>query len=280
MKGCGKKMKRAARKVLLAAGGLAVLTGAALFSGRLLLIAGKTAPKVEKAYFQTAENIPPFLKPYADILAEAANDTANGRTNEAAHTAAGAAASCKNIRIYAGNWFSDSDAPDISDDAKRCAILWLGSRQGIMTGGLEKYYAVWASTPLLRTYLQNAGIQAAYMPLFYLPDEKAAVSGYSKADAEYNGAASEMLQKSHIAEKHRGGGMFFAIVGYPPFIEDILREKALPYRRYELDKPEQAAQMMREMPQQKAIFAEKTAHRYADTRHTPLFLAQPGGKFH
>lgn len=294
-------MKRAARKVLLAAGGLAVLTGAALFSGRLLLIAGKNAPKVEKAYFQTAENIPPFLKPYADILAEAANDTANGRTNEAAHTAAGAAASCKNIRIYAGNWFSDSDAPDISDDAKRCAILWLGSRQGIMTGGLEKYYAVWASTPLLRTYLQNAGIQAAYMPLFYLPDEKATVSGYSKADAEYregsseyngadaeyredtseyneadaeyNGAASEMLQKSHIAEKHRGGGMFFAIVGYPPFIEDILREKALPYRRYELDKPEQAAQMMREMPQQKAIFAEKTALGTQTLDIHPLFLA-------
>ena len=247
--------------------------GAALFSGRLLLIAGKTAPKVEKAYFQTAENIPPFLKPYADILAEAANDTANGRTNEAAHTAAGAAASCKNIRIYAGNWFSDSDAPDISDDAKRCAILWLGSRQGIMTGGLEKYYAVWASTPLLRTYLQNAGIQAAYMPLFYLPDEKATVSGYSKADAEYNGAASEMLQKSHIAEKHRGGGMFFAIVGYPPFIEDILREKALPYRRYELDKPEQAAQMMREMPQQKAIFAENTALGTQTLDIHPLFLA-------
>ena len=269
-------MKRAARKVLLAAGGLAVLTGAALFSGRLLLIAGKTAPKVEKAYFQTAENIPPFLKPYADILAEAANDTANGRTNEAAHTAAGAAASCKNIRIYAGNWFSDSDAPDISDDAKRCAILWLGSRQGIMTGGLEKYYAVWASTPLLRTYLQNAGIQAAYMPLFYLPDEKAAVSGYSKADAEYNGAASEMLQKSHIAEKHRGGGMFFAIVGNPPFIEDILREKALPYRRYELDKPEQAAQMMREMPQQKAIFAEKTALGMQTLDIHPLFLAAAG----
>ena len=301
MKGCGKKMKRAARKVLLAAGGLAVLTGAALFSGRLLLIAGKTAPKVEKAYFQTAENIPPFLKPYADILAEAANDTANGRTNEAAHTAAGAAASCKNIRIYAGNWFSDSEAPDISDDAKRCAILWLGSRQGIMTGGLEKYYAVWASTPLLRTYLQNAGIQAAYMPLFYLPDEKAAVSGYSKADAEYregtseyngadaeykedtseyneadaeyNGAVSEILQKSHIAEKHRGGGMFFAIVGNPPFIEDILREKALPYRRYELDKPEQAAQMMREMPQQKAIFAEKTALGTQTLDIHPLFLA-------
>ena len=273
MKGCGKKMKRAARKVLLAAGGLAVLTGAALFSGRLLLIAGKTAPKVEKAYFQTAENIPPFLKPYADILAEAANDTANGRTNEAAHTAAGAAASCKNIRIYAGNWFSDSDAPDISDDAKRCAILWLGSRQGIMTGGLEKYYAVWASTPLLRTYLQNAGIQAAYMPLFYLPDEKAVVSGYSKADAEYNGAASEMLQKSHIAEKHHRGGMFFAIVGNPPFIEDILREKALPYRRYELDKPEQAAQMMREMPQQKAIFAEKTALGTQTLDIHPLFLA-------
>ena len=294
-------MKRAARKVLLAAGGLAVLTGAALFSGRLLLIAGKTAPKVEKAYFQTAENIPPFLKPYADILAEAANDTANGRTNEAAHTAAGAAASCKNIRIYAGNWFSDSEAPDISDDAKRCAILWLGSRQGIMTGGLEKYYAVWASTPLLRTYLQNAGIQAAYMPLFYLPDEKAAVSGYSKADAEYregtseyngadaeykedtseyneadaeyNGAVSEILQKSHIAEKHRGGGMFFAIVGNPPFIEDILREKALPYRRYELDKPEQAAQMMREMPQQKAIFAEKTALGTQTLDIHPLFLA-------
>ena len=283
-------MKRAARKVLLAVGGLAVLTGAALFSGRLLLIAGKTAPKVEKAYFQTAENIPPFLKPYADILAEAANDTANGRTNEAAHTAAGAAASCKNIRIYAGNWFSDSDAPDISDDAKRCAILWLGSRQGIMTGGLEKYYAVWASTPLLRTYLQNAGIQAAYMPLFYLPDEKAAVSGYSKADAEYredtseyngadaeyNGAASEMLQKSHIAEKHRGGGMLFAIVGNPPFIEDILREKALPYRRYELDKPEQAAQMMREMPQQKAIFAEKTALGTQTLDIHPLFLAAAG----
>lgn len=275
--------------------------GAALFSGRLLLIAGKTAPKVEKAYFQTAENIPPFLKPYADILAEAANDTANGRTNEAAHTATGAAASCKNIRIYAGNWFSDSEAPDISDDVKRCAILWLGSRQGIMTGGLEKYYAVWASTPLLRTYLQNAGIQAAYMPLFYLPDEKAAVSGYSKADAEYregtseyngadaeyredtseyneadaeyNGAVSEILQKSHIAEKHRGGGMFFAIVGNPPFIEDILREKALPYRRYELDKPEQAAQMMREMPQQKAIFAEKTALGTQTLDIHPLFLA-------
>ena len=290
MKGCGKKMKRAARKVLLAAGGLTVLMGAALFSGRLLLIAGKTAPKVEKAYFQTAENIPPFLKPYADILAEAANDTANGRTNEAAHTATGAAASCKNIRIYAGNWFSDSEAPDISDDVKRCAILWLGSRQGIMTGGLEKYYAVWASTPLLRTYLQNAGIQAAYMPLFYLPDEKAAVSGYSKADAEYkedtseyneadaeyNGAASEMLQKSHIAEKHRGGGMFFAIVGNPPFIEDILREKALPYRRYELDKPEQAAQMMREMPQQKAIFAEKTALGTQTLDIHPLFLAAAG----
>lgn len=249
-------MKRAARKVLLAAGGLAVLTGAALFSGRLLLIAGKTAPKVEKAYFQTAENIPPFLKPYADILAEAANGTANGRTNEAAHTAAGAAASCKNIRIYAGNWFSDSDAPDISDDAKRCAILWLGSRQGIMTGGLEKYYAVWASTPLLRTYLQNAGIQAAYMPLFYLPDEKATVSGYSKADAEYregsseyngadaeyredtseyneadaeyNGAASEMLQKSHIAEKHRGGGMFLPSLDIRLLLKIFCEKKPCP----------------------------------------------------
>ena len=95
-------MKRAARKVLLAAGGLTVLMGAALFSGRLLLIAGKTAPKVEKAYFQTAENIPPFLKPNADILAEAANDTANGRTNEAALTATGAAASCINISKYDG----------------------------------------------------------------------------------------------------------------------------------------------------------------------------------
>lgn len=51
--------------------------------------------------------------------------------------------------------------------------------------------------------------------------------------------------------------MFFAIVGNPPFIEDILREKALPYRRYELDKPEQAAQMMREMPQQKAILRKR-----------------------
>ena len=254
-----------------------------MFSGRVSLIAGKTAPKVEKAYFQTAENIPPFLKPYADILAEAANDAANGRTNEAAHTAAGTAAGCKNIRIYAGNWFSDSDVPDISDDAKRCAILWLGSRQGIMTGGLEKYYAVWASTPLLRTYLQNAGIQAAYMPLFYLPDEKAAASGYSEnaseyngADAEYNGAASEMLQKSHIAEKHRGGGRFFAIVGNPPFIEDILRKKAQPYRRYELDKQEQAAQMMREMPQQKAIFAEKTALGTQTLDIHPLFLAAAG----
>lgn len=142
-----------------------------------------------------------------------------------------------------------------------------------MTGGLEKYYAVWASTPLLRTYLQNAGIQAAYMPLFYLPDEKAVVSGYSKADAEYNGAASEMLQKSHIAEKHHRGGMFFAIVGNPPFIEDILREKALPYRRYELDKPEQAAQMMREMPQQKAIL-RKDCSRYADTRHTSAVFSR------
>ena len=111
------------------------------------------------------------------------------------------------------------------------------------------------------------------MPLFYLPDEKAVVSGYSKADAEYNGAASEMLQKSHIAEKHHRGGMFFAIVGNPPFIEDILREKALPYRRYELDKPEQAAQMMREMPQQKAIFAEKTALGTQTLDIHPLFLA-------
>lgn len=175
-------------------------------------------------------------------MAEAANDTANGRTNEAAHTAAGAVASCKNIRIYAGNWFSDSDAPDISDDAKRCAILWLGSRQGIMTGGLEKYYAVWASTPLLRTYLQNAGIQAAYMPLFYLPDEKAAVSGYSKADAEYregtseyngadaeyNGAASEMLQKSHIAEKHRGGGMFLPSLAIRLLLKIFCEKKPCP----------------------------------------------------
>lgn len=294
-------MKRAARKVLLVTGGLAVLTGAALLSGRVSLIAGKTAPKVEKAYFQTAENIPPFLKPYADILAEAANDAANGRTNEAAHTAAGtapgAAAGCKNIRIYAGNWFSDSDAPDISDDAKRCAILWLGSRQGIMTGGLEKYYAVWASTPLLRTYLQNAGIQAAYMPLFYQPDEKAAASGYSEnaseyseanaeyredaseyngADAEYNGVVSEMRRKNPIAEKYRGSGRFFAIVGNLPFIEDILRKKAQPYRRYELDKPEQAAQMMRDMPQQKAIFAEKTALGTQTLDIHPLFLAAAG----
>ena len=72
--------------------------------------------------------------------------------------------------------------------------------------------------------------------------------------------------------------MFFAIVGNPPFIEDILREKALPYRRYELDKPEQAAQMMREMPQQKAIFAEKTALGTQTLDIHPLFLAA-GGKF-
>lgn len=70
--------------------------------------------------------------------------------------------------------------------------------------------------------------------------------------------------------------MFFAIVGNPPFIEDILREKALPYRRYELDKPEQAAQMMREMPQQKAIFAEKTALGMQTLDIHPLFLAAAG----
>lgn len=78
--------------------------------------------------------------------------------------------------------------------ALRHSMAWIKTGHNDRRAG--KYYAVWASTPLLRTYLQNAGIQAAYMPLFYLPDEKAAVSGYSKADAEYNGAASEMLQKA------------------------------------------------------------------------------------
>lgn len=53
-------------------------------------------------------------------------------------------------------------------------------------------------------------------------------------------------------------------------------KKPCPIARYELDKPEQAAQMMREMPQQKAIFAEKTALGTQTLDIHPLFLAAAG----
>lgn len=145
----------------------------------------------------------------------------------------------KTYTLYTTNFEADDALPPLFQPEEN-SILWMGSRPAI-TPDTRPFDIVLASTPLLNNFLQENGDKSFYMPLFtshidFAPTEK----------------------------------KFVAIIGNPPFAEDVLKKLNLPYRKYQL---EQESDILRDMDDFQAVFAENTAFSKGALDLHPLFFA-------
>lgn len=140
--------------------------------------------------------------------------------------------------LYATNFEKGQSFPEPSLRDEK-TILWLGSTQNYIPD-LEKFDIILASTPLLRDFLKNNyNVQAYYLPLFT--------------------ADLKMRDKE---------GEFIALIGNPPFIEEILVEKAISYQRYH---PLQGELIEKDMNKFLAVFTENTALNETSIDLNPIF---------
>ena len=153
---------------------------------RLMSVQQKPPAKI----FAVDDSVSAFLRPFAQYLADG--------LNRAPGAVAQVPPECAEIRIYAINWLDGGGLPVLSDTEKRCGIVWYGSRQNVLVDGLEKYFRVWASSPLLYSYLRTAKVEAAYVPLFAFP-------------ADYK------------AENNTGGEKFWALIGQDAMVEEAIK---------------------------------------------------------
>ena len=195
--------------------------------------------------FTVDDSVSAFLRPFAQYLADG--------LNHAPDAVAQVPPECAEIRIYAINWLDDDGQTVLNDVEERCSIVWHGSRQNVLVDGLEKYFRVWASSPLLYSYLRTAKVETAYVPLFAFP-------------ADYK------------AENNTGGEKFWAIIGQDAMAEEALKAEGLPLRRY--DFPAQGGKFIRDLPHIAAVFtAEGNLAESVSTLdvHPALFAAVAAG---
>ena len=169
--------------------------------------------------FAVDDSVAAFLRPFAQYLADG--------LNRAPGAVAQVPPECAEIRIYAINWLDGGGLPVLSDTEKRCGIVWYGSRQNVLVDGLEKYFRVWASSPLLQSFLRTTKVEAAYVPLFAFP----------------------AVPKT---ENNTGGEKFGALIGQDEMAEEALKAEGLPFRRY--DFPAQTDEFIRDLPHIAAVF--------------------------
>lgn len=149
---------------------------------------------------------------------------------------------CANITIYPVNWSRDNQLPDLSDQEKKCAILWYGSQKKLLDANLSEYYAVWASTPILQSFLKSLHISALYVPIFSLDNEPTSVTS----------------QK------------YFAIIGEQPIIKNILERHNLPFKQY--DSVSNIQDIRHDLPYWRAAFIKSSRFNASSADIHPIFL--------
>ncbi len=184
-----------------------------------------------------------FCSPPAEtkLLAEVQHGFASGKNRlKIILKDKAATAESGKLAFYAENFRED---PGVLSPMKQDEnILWLGSRATLALDHrtLTKFSLVLASTPLLKNSLQAFGIKAFYFPMF-----------------------TDMPELQHITPQ------YFAVIGNPPHIEDILQQKRIFYRKYSLSG---ADKIKADMKKFKAVFVEKTAFSDNSLDIHPLIL--------
>lgn len=141
----------------------------------------------------------------------------------------------KPYRLYTARFNLNSDIKELKKYDKN-AVLWLGGEKVIDFKKLQNY-----GTILMASSLQaHLFPKAYYLPIPYI--------------------------KENIAENKPE---FYALINMPAFVEDILREKNIPYRLYDTDN---LSEIRQDMPRFKAVFAQHTGLDKADVNLNPIFL--------
>ncbi len=181
-----------------------------------------------------ASTAPTPLRPYLEALVEGLN-----HADDTAHLDFG---SCASLTIYPVNWTEDNHLPQLDNEHKKCAILWIGSRQNLFDADLNDYFAIWTSTPLLQDFLASFPISSTYVPIFALPEHPRAIDSQQ----------------------------YFALIGQQPHIQQILEHLNLPFKSYRLDADIQ--KLRHDMPHIRAVLALHTQFSSNSLDLHPIFL--------
>lgn len=109
----------------------------------------------------------------------------------------------KKYRVYSAGFGVFDKIPKLAGD-KQDAILWLGSNALSDLNNLEEYGLVLAASPYILNYLQKNGIKAYLVPVGFVKEDVQKISS--------------------------GDG--WAVIGNPPFVEDALYNKKIPFKKY------------------------------------------------
>ncbi len=174
-----------------------------------------------------------IMKPYAETLVKALNTTVSRlrHRNE-----------CRKLTIYPMNWTDDDKLPLLTDEDKKCTILWLGSQQRLLDADWAKYHSIWVSTPLLQSFLKSYNISTIYVPIFPL----------------------------YSAVPNDTSSPFFAIIGDQPVVKQVLEQLQIPFKQYNLATDIDA--MRRDMSSFRAVFGVSTKFTESSIDIHPLFL--------
>ena len=143
--------------------------------------------------------------------------------------------------LYATN-FDEHNLVSSDEDQSLKKIIYIGSTSGFSVAELYRFDIILASSPELTDFLNRQKLKAYYFPLFAPYEAK--ISPVDKRDV-------------------------LAVIGNPPFIEEILREKKLAYQKYDLH---DADKILHDMPNFRAAFAENTALNSVSLDLHPVFL--------
>lgn len=180
------------------------------------------------------ENTSVVMKPYAETLVKALNNAfSRSHLNRD---------ECRKLTVYPINWTSEDKLPLLSDDDKKCTILWLGSQQNLLNDNLTEYHSIWVSTPLLQSFLASFHIPSVYVPIFPL---------YSPVPKD-------------------NSSPFFAIVEDQPIVKKVLEQLHLPFKQYNLATDIEA--IRRDISSIQAVFGDSTKFTASSIDINPLFL--------
>lgn len=138
-------------------------------------------------------------------------------------------------RLYTARFDLNSEIKELKKYDKN-AVLWLGGEKVVDFKKLKNY-----GTVLIASSLQaHLFPKAYYFPIPYM--------------------------KENLRENKPE---FYALINTPPLIENILREKNLPYRVYDTNNLDE---IRKDMPRFKAVFTQQTGLDKADVNLNPIFL--------
>ena len=146
-------------------------------------------------------------------------------------------------KLWSAN-FSNGSIPTPNTSDEYIDIIWLGGNKTLNITGIEKFDIILTSTPLLAKTLRNNNLNAYYLPL-----------------GNYYAYNNKLMNNKDD---------FFAIIGNPPFIEDVLKKRNLEYRVYSLKDKDK---IINDMHNFRAVFTINTEiHKHSSDLHPLYFI--------